>query len=199
MSSYAPPANFNPIFDSKKFISIPTANVDTTGSIYRNALSIANNTLDEALEVLTEFSTSATIPTAFPVPRNVETPIISNTFAPGCWLWTINFCCDVPTNTLWTSISVWIRTTIGGVVRNQQSCNYYNYNTATQGTLKYPTLNTTFMVNNNTTDTCNAVVYCIIKGPAGGDIECWYGAVYFGSGFQEGKIIITDNKNPFQV
>jgi hypothetical protein len=199
MSSYAPPANFNPIFNQEKFISIPTANVDTTGAIYRNALTIANNTLDEATEVLTEFSTSATIPSAFPVPRNTETPIISYTFAPGCWLWTINFCCDVPQNFLWTSISVWITTTIGSVVRNQQSCNYYNYNTTTQGTIMYPTLNTTFMVNNNTTDNCSAVVKCIIKCPAGADIECWFGAVYFGSGFQEGKIIITDNKNPFQV
>ena len=55
------------------------------------------------------------------------------------------------------------------------------------------------MVNNNTANNCSAVVNCIINGPASGNVECWYGAVYFGSGYQQGKIIITNQKNPFQA
>lgn len=157
MTSYTAPANWNPIFDPKKFIEIPTANIDTdinTDGILTEIYNL-NAEADEQLAVLNEFGIfyGENIPLtglASGIPNTIYNiqPIISSI---GIYYInaTINF--TIPAGIAWQYIAVWINcspyTSQYAGANLQQARLFYNTKNNTNGTLSQFCFNTSYIFN----------------------------------------------------
>lgn len=156
MTSYTAPANWNPIFDPKKFIEIPTANIDTninTEGIKTEIYNL-NAEADAELAVLNEFGIfygSNTPSTG--LASGVSNTIYNLSPASSIGIYyvnvTINFA--IPAGIAWQYMAVWINcspyTSQYANANLQQARLFYNTKNNTNGTLSQFCMNTSYIFN----------------------------------------------------
>jgi hypothetical protein len=203
MSAYTPPANWNPIFDPKKFFNIPTGNMPSAqDQQYTADLITIDSELSEAYSLLSQFSTSSSIrPQQSNLTANTTETLYSLYGIPsGVKVITLNCLIQFP-NIIWNYAVIWLRQSIGGVITNTQPSAVFGYLNATNGIMLRNTISTTFFLNNNVAMGVNDFIQIQIKvyAPTNLSYTAWTVPLVNGNGATLSYTQVTDAINPFMV
>jgi len=200
MSAYAAPANWNPIFDPKKFFNIPTANINT-GTNYTNEINAITNDLEISNTLLNEFTSSAGLQNGTPMDTNSVTELaIYPINTGGSQMICYNVCLNLPS--AWTYAIIWTYTLIAGKASNQQPIVVWNYLNTNNGTMNLPTLAASFFYNvNNATEGDTITISMTVVAPSNFSYTAFYGTsnTNISTGYNRTWIKFTNQNNPYQV
>jgi hypothetical protein len=155
MTSYTAPANFNPIFDPKKFIEIPTANIDSDINTDAIQTQIYNMNAEAAEENAVFQSWSTYYDTNVPI-TGLASGVSNNIYSItpktiGVYFNTATVNFTIPAGVAWTRMELWCQC----VPYSSQYSNgtfsqcrvFYNTKDATNGTITTFTMNIEFYLN----------------------------------------------------
>jgi len=156
MTSYQAPANWNPIFDPKKFIEIPTANIssNTNTDAINREITTLNAQADAELAILNDFGIfyDNNVPLtglASGIPNTIYNLSPASSIGIYYINATINF--TIPAGIAWQYMAVWINCNPYSsqyANANLQQCRlFYNTKDNTNGTLTQFCFNTSYIFN----------------------------------------------------
>jgi hypothetical protein len=187
MSAYPPPANWNPIFDSKKFFNIPTGNMkkSNTEIIYQDQLDNINQELEISSELLNGFSFTPSLVTPFTSTSGGYALILDlEDNGTGSFMITVSCCLNLPVGVAWNYAVLHTTYTSDLYTYSNQPVVVYGYTNASNGTLNLPTLTTTFFYNVNQAATTNYVALnLLVVAPA----PTFTYTGYFGTSYTSGS------------